>query len=133
MNLTDREKTEIEIKQKMIEEYARSIATSLVLFGVDIRDKFESAVSMHECLERTYIKGKADAFKQAYERINQWTPCREGLPEENINVNITNCYGVVRTGYWFEEKGNKYWYCDRDVFVEDYAIAWQPLPKPYEG
>lgn len=57
-------------RDKLIEDYARSIATSLVLFGVDIRDKFESAISMHEALERAYVQGRADEGKR------MWIPCK---------------------------------------------------------
>lgn len=112
MNLIDRD--------KLIEEYARSIATSLVLFGVNIGEKFESAMSMHYALEQAYLRGRVD------ESERMWMPCSEMLPKEDGRYLVTFSDGTVRECYF---RGIDWLY---EINEGWHIIAWQPLPPKYE-
>ena len=108
---------------------------------------------------RTLKINISEAIRMVNEQstVNQWIPCSERLPEENVAVNITWVnhdpvlyYKDIKdkpftaTGVYF--KGKWYWWT---ATVQDYlaeygrydfeefdeaieCIAWMPLPKPYE-
>lgn len=72
----------------------------------------------------------------------QWIPCSERLPEEREGefyplMYITNQYGKVKIGFY--RVNDKQWYVygddmeDSTMVDNDYVIAWQDEPKPYEG
>ena len=56
-------------EEKQIEELAYMYARSLVLYGVDIQEKYESATSISMALEKSYIKGRSDQTKSYEEAI----------------------------------------------------------------
>lgn len=51
-------------EEKQIKEYAEMYARNLVLYGVDVRDKLESATSISLALEQAYAKGRSDECKR---------------------------------------------------------------------
>lgn len=120
MNLIDRD--------NLIEEYARSIATSLVLFGVDIREKFESATSMHYALEQAYLRGRVD------ESERMWIPCKERLPKEDelvlINWDSDDLAFALDIEIARYRKGN--FILQFTILEIEQVIAWQPLPPKFE-
>lgn len=64
------------------------------------------------------------------EETNDWIPCNERLPEPEIPVLFTNKNGQVGIGR-LSENGN---WCmsDSDGWFIVSAIAWMPLPEPYQ-
>jgi hypothetical protein len=48
--------------QKMIEDYAFTYAQMLILYGVDISNKYENAVEMEYALSQAYHRGFADGY-----------------------------------------------------------------------
>ena len=70
-------------EEKQIEELAYMYARSLVIYGVDIQGKYESAVSMAMALERSYIKGRSDERNNLNDAIEELYRYRElGTVEE---------------------------------------------------
>lgn len=61
----------------------------------------------------------------------QWIPCSERLPDEDVDVLIYLYEGVPFIA-WVDSKGR---WCteDFDIAKEDEPIAWIPLPQPYRG
>jgi len=47
-------------RDQMIEELAKAYATSLVLFGVDISEKWATATQQAAALNQAYIRGRVD-------------------------------------------------------------------------
>ena len=73
------------------------------------------------------------------ERVGEWIPCSEKLPEYDKEVLVTLWGDVIDVGHFsYEERGvgltfstNDFELRGKDVFEE--VNAWQPLPKPYEA
>lgn len=60
--------------------------------------------------------------KEATQSVNEWVPCSERLPEEEVTVLVTNEDGIVYVdclvdGVWMVWRDN--------------VVAWMPLPEPY--
>ena len=59
-------------ENKLIEEMAQMYAHSIVRYGVDISERYETATSMSDALSRAYLKGleegiRGHGFKDGYE------------------------------------------------------------------
>lgn len=121
-----------EKQKKMIEEYAQTIARNLILYGVDMRDKYDSAVSMSLALESAYLRGRSDGLKYAYEKtkkVGEWIPCSERLPKMGQDVIVTDMItGEVTIAYL--NTLNCFVFEDGRCHG---ASAWMPLPEPYKG
>ena len=142
-------------EEKQIEELAYMYARSLVLYGVDIQGKYESATSISMALERSYIKGRSDQTKSYEEAIAElhayrnlgtveelkearekqpktdWILCEERLPEENTEVLINRNHNVfeISIGYYNKDFS---WYDQCQCHMISDVTAWQPLPQPYK-
>ena len=62
----------------------------------------------------------------------QWIPVTERLPEEEVQVLVTDDAGGLATidvdcGYFDEEYGRFEWFHSQNV------TAWMPLPEPWRG
>jgi hypothetical protein len=120
---------------KMIAEYAINYARTLILYGVDISDKYETATAMTAALDKAYLRGKADGLKRAYEmrqKDNGWIPCSESLPKkpefgEDSYLVQSKIVKTPYTAYWDGEK----WSDVLDEKIFD-VIAYMPLPEPYK-
>lgn len=95
-------------------------------------------------------KGERIAFLDAIEIVKQesaeynngWIPCSERLPEVEINP-VTNDYvrynvtykngdvSDVRYYAYGEASGGKHW-LNGGRIMDEYVIAWKPLPEPYQ-
>lgn len=67
------------------------------------------------------------------ERHGRWIPCSEQLPEEDTDVLITDEDGDIDIAHyeynpWSEDPIVDWWNCE----YRTYAVAWMPLPEPYE-
>ena len=65
----------------------------------------------------------------------RWNPCSEKLPQNNIDVLISDNIGHVEigryiNGLWFDYDINEYGIQDENFDLKVYA--WQPLPKAFE-
>ena len=66
----------------------------------------------------------------AKERIGEWIPCSERLPEVEELVLVTDDSGGIKTvdidrcGQ-YENSDERFWYYTQN------AVAWMPLPEPY--
>lgn len=78
-----------------------------------------------------------DARMPESELNNGWIPCSERLPDTEhkphkpvlVQLKMSMVIGYANSaGQWFADCGDG---CSLDV--TDEAIAWQPLPEPYEG
>ena len=58
--------------------------------------------------------------------VPTWIPCSERLPSEETSVLVTFGYGEIGIDIHTVGWANNSW-----VWHDD-AIAWMPLPKPYE-
>ena len=62
----------------------------------------------------------------------KWIPATEGLPEEEVQVLVTDDAGGFATidvdcGYFDKEYGRFEWFHSQNV------TAWMPLPEPWRG
>lgn len=62
----------------------------------------------------------------------RWIPCSDRLPEEEVQVLVTDDAGGLATidvdcGYFDEEYGRFEWFHSQNV------TAWMPLPEPWKG
>ena len=124
-------------KKKQIEDIAKIYTESLVLYGVDIQNKWETATSQHMALEHAYMRGQSDAFKR------MWIPCDEMLPEEHGEYLVTlqgeHDPGFAVTASFVPDniRGliDGWSTCDADGYVKlssQEVIAWMPLPESYK-
>lgn len=81
-------------------------------------------MTMSECAVMLYEVSSAQP--------EQWIPVSERLPEEEVQVLVTDDAGGLATidvdcGYFDEEYGRFEWFHSQNV------TAWRPLPKPWKG
>lgn len=93
--------------------------------------------------ERIAFGDAIEIVKQTEEEYNNgWIPCSEMLPKVEINP-VTNDYvrynvtyndgnvSDVRCYAYGEASGGKHW-MNGGKIMDEYVIAWQPLPEPYQ-
>lgn len=74
-----------------------------------------------------YEKGYADAKAEM-----QWIPCSERLPNVRqwvlcqCRVGIMDVLRLTADGRWYK-------HYPRTEYMSSFVVAWQPLPKAYEG
>ena len=99
-------------------------------------EEMKNSLERHKLWQSGFDAG----FKAGYKSPRDWTPCAEGLPEENgtylvfapsyrggssSGLDVINgiMFSRFKSGKWSIEHG----YYNRPNCV----IAWQPLPDPY--
>lgn len=125
-------------QEEQIRAYAEIYARNLIMYGVDVREKLETATQMSYSLNQAYLRGRQD------ESDRGWIPCSERLPEcewgyetkelmyqlkdtDSIEIGYYGCGGKLRDRYF-----RTYRDCFEGVHAKD-VVAWQPLPQPYKG
>ncbi len=71
-------------------------------------------------------------------QIGEWIPCSERLPEEKINP-VTNDFYEYQVTFKSEymtdirhyKFGRGHWWNGGGI-MDEYVIAWRPLPHPYK-
>lgn len=71
------------------------------------------------------------------DRLGQWIPCSERLPEEEeyILLSFANYTGLDIGRYEKDGENDKFYPGDDEETYAHYALivnAWMPLPKPYK-
>lgn len=75
--------------------------------------------------------GRAEIEIEALPSAQQWIPCSEKLPEDDVDVLV---YLFERSSPYIAWVEDCRWYTeDFEVEKENYPTAWQPLPEPYRG
>lgn len=92
------------------------------------------ADKLKDTISDTYILDRID--EQPTIIIPQWTPVSEGLPFAGEEVNVSVCDETGDTRYNYTSHGwltpdKEYWIVDNEI--NNYVIAWMPLPKPWKG
>lgn len=136
---------EAECLKNPVYQYAMVYAKNLVQFGVDVRDKLDSAVAQSIALNRAYIKGVDDERKRMYEAEfgkdinalgNGWIPCSERLPE-----NMQQCLTTAKIYFVPDhvDEPDNYIGVELNTYSENFGwlmnpnvIAWMPLPSPFK-
>lgn len=132
--------------KKMIEDYAALYAQSLLLYGVDISGKLDTAVKMNLALESAYNKGYNKGKEDGLNSSFSWVSCDELLPynksdrnkrfSESVLVTYLSCFDdtPISDGiaYYDHDEGGWYWHEDNTP-VSVKIIAWASLPEPYKG
>lgn len=72
------------------------------------------------------------------DRLGQWVPCSERLPEEEeyILLSFANCTGLDIGRYENDGENDKFYPGDDEETYAHYGLivnAWMPLPEPYKG
>ena len=100
---------------------------------VDIKDELAGAYN------EGYMCGSREAEKARPQ--GEWVPVSERLPEEKINPNTNDfvevlcstVFGNVRVYKYGKPMGySKAHFWDWGEIMDEYIIAWQPLPEPYK-
>lgn len=70
------------------------------------------------------------------DRLGQWIPCSERLPEEEeyILLSFANCTGLDIGRYENDGENDKFYPGDEEETYASYGLvvnAWMPLPEPY--
>lgn len=60
-----------ELQDKMINDLAMNYAICLVKYGVDIREKWETAIQNKMALEQAYLRGRSDERKRIEEVLDK--------------------------------------------------------------
>ena len=74
--------------------------------------------------------------KQPTITIPEWIPVSERLPLVGEEVNVSVCDETGDTRYNYTSHGwlttnKEYWIVDNEI--NNYVIAWMPLPMPWRG
>lgn len=65
------------------------------------------------------------------QKVNDWTPCSEKLPDRNVPVLVSRQGRVfMRT---LMDVGPRYLFWSRDTITAKDDTAWMPLPDAWEG
>ncbi len=73
---------------------------------------------------------------------SRWIPCSERLPKEKINPNTSDFEGVLCSTTFGDVRAYKFgtplgWkephFWNGYGMMDEYVLAWMPLPKPWEG
>ncbi len=94
-----------------------------------------------DALNLDYEVEMADDWNTAHEIANvvkyaptidvpTWIPCSERLPEEETECLVTDSHGRIR--HCVKDKCGNYEFATYEEYMHIDAIAWMPLPKPYE-
>ena len=66
--------------------------------------------------------------------VNQWIPCSERLPEDDLNVLVSWNNRYIKIGYIETCEAIKYWCIPGHSIVPiDYITHWMPIPEPPES
>lgn len=77
-------------KEALIERYAKEYAKNLILYGVNIEEKLETATQLSYALNQAYMRGRQDELDNiARRQVPQWIPCCERLPINDDEVFVT--------------------------------------------
>ena len=109
----------------------------------------EEAIEWLKQIKNRYIHGGDERFDESRKNAldmaikslenTRWIPCSERLPEEIMNPITQDYYEYLCTadfGYAIDTRAYKFggghWWHGAGI-VDNYVIAWMPLPEPYEG
>ena len=62
--------------------------------------------------------------------VPRWIPCDERLPENESEVLVTDNNGHIRHAFYVSKWD---WFGTYEESMTIRAIAWMPLPEPYDG
>ena len=63
---------------------------------------------------------------------SQWMPCSERLTEPGSWAIWCSNEGIIQVARW-KEDAIDHFFPDQGFFDLEDAVAWMPLPKPWEG
>ena len=132
--------------EKILERLGAYICDDLCCHRYIGTDKGDYA--MQEICEKCELGGYLDDIRKRLScenspeimrlsRDSDWIPVSERLPEEKINpasqdfyeYQVTARFGIV-TDVRHYKFGNGHWWHGSGI-VDQYVIAWRPLPEPY--
>ena len=96
-----------------------------------------------DAYKRGYEKGKAEGILKGCNTRSkgEWIPVSERLPEETFNPNTQDFGEILCSTIWNDVRVYKFGqpigrekahFWDYGDIVDEFVIAWQPLPKPYK-
>lgn len=84
-----------DFRKALIENYAKMYAKSLILHGVDIEGKYETATKIHVALEEAYMRGRQDERDEfarwAEEHLSVEPPRGEWIEEFYFDYRCSSC------------------------------------------
>ena len=66
------------------------------------------------------------------DRSEEWVPCSERLPEPGSWAIWCSVKGIIQVARW-KEDAIDHFFPDQGFFQLEDAVAWMPLPEPWEG
>lgn len=107
-------------------QIAKNYAKWITMCGVNVTEKWETAITQAYALNKAYMRGRQDERDKfaEWQDNNGWIPCSERLPEKSHDYLICDDKGNVYSSTYH----NNRWLVN---FATDEVIAWQPLPAPY--
>lgn len=109
-------------------------------YYLEYSDEVKKLLLSDDC-KRLIVNGedgsKVEFIKKGEENPEpQWIPCSERLPnsQETVVVSVRDETGDTRYDYtscgWVTTD-KEYWIIDDEI--NNYVIAWMPLPEPWKG
>ena len=106
-----------------------------------------------ECVNEGWIKFDTERDKNIFIHLVRdiappaqpelkWTPCSERLPKEKINHNTSDFEEVLCSTTFGDVRAYKFgtplgWdephFWNGAGMMDEYVLAWMPLPKPWKG
>lgn len=118
----------IKIVNQQAEEYKDCV--KMCSKDCEVYDKEKHYCPKYCKVIRETVEEFKEEYKQDLTKNNQgWIPCSERLPEEETKVIVSTKTGVVRVGTYTKRYG---YGMEEGIFMYmNTALAWQPLPEPY--
>ena len=98
---------------------------------IDKKKLLENLIPLLNEYGDMYFAGRIIGMIDSQQKIGDWIPCSEQLPEESGFYIVTCVHDEIG------ERVHELYYCENgwdfsDVITPCNAVAWQPKPEPYK-
>lgn len=106
---------------------ALEINNALMTFDPNTGEDYP--IELQNQLNQDLYKANLIAIEILEKQLNNgWISTKERFPKEDEEVLVCFPDGQIRWAFLYLGE----WNTEASVYQEEYVVAWQPLPKPYE-